>query len=321
MCDRIHYFDQMKGLAILLVVIGHVMQFSFGYAQSDLVNMLGIFHMPIFFYISGYFAYKEIPSFMGLMKRLERRAMSLAFPYISFVFLWCLFSETNVMGLLLGGGGRYWFLYVLLLLSLFFMVGEYVIGKIKKDWLYIVCWLLPYCMLIFLKIKHIDIIPGGVTSHIVTYYRYFLIGYLCRKYIKLNTFLFKHPMVYALAFIFYFTQWYFCDSHQMLLIFAGGLGAIIVLQRFFELQTKQSKSMRLLEYMGENSLSIYVIHYFCIPDLSRTMYSLLDASNPFIWHLLFSSSLSLVIIAMSVFVGRLIENNSYLRLVLLGKLK
>lgn len=55
MSNRISYFDQMKGVAIILVVVGHIMQFSFGYNQSDVVRMLGIFHMPIFFYISGYF--------------------------------------------------------------------------------------------------------------------------------------------------------------------------------------------------------------------------------------------------------------------------
>ena len=59
MRQRIDYFDQMKGVAILLVVIGHVMQFSFGIPKSNVVDMLGIFHMPIFFFVSGYFTYKE----------------------------------------------------------------------------------------------------------------------------------------------------------------------------------------------------------------------------------------------------------------------
>ena len=49
MRQRLEYFDQMKGIAILLVVVGHVMQFSFGIAKSNVVDMLGIFHMPIFF--------------------------------------------------------------------------------------------------------------------------------------------------------------------------------------------------------------------------------------------------------------------------------
>ena len=55
MRQRIEYFDQTKGVAILLVVIGHVMQFSFGIPKSNVVDMLSIFHMPIFFFVSGYY--------------------------------------------------------------------------------------------------------------------------------------------------------------------------------------------------------------------------------------------------------------------------
>lgn len=48
MRQRIEYFDQMKGVAILLVVIGHVMQFSFGIPKSNVVDMLSICHMGYF---------------------------------------------------------------------------------------------------------------------------------------------------------------------------------------------------------------------------------------------------------------------------------
>lgn len=48
MRQRIEYFDQMKGVAILLVVIGYVMQFSFGIPKSNVVDMLSIFHIQIF---------------------------------------------------------------------------------------------------------------------------------------------------------------------------------------------------------------------------------------------------------------------------------
>ena len=58
MNNRVAYFDQMKGLAIILVVVGHVTQFAYGLHGTDVNRFLEIFHMPVFFYISGYFAYK-----------------------------------------------------------------------------------------------------------------------------------------------------------------------------------------------------------------------------------------------------------------------
>lgn len=57
--SRIYYLDQLKGLAIILVVVGHVMQFVFGFNQSLLVDFLAIFHMPLFFFISGYLTYRK----------------------------------------------------------------------------------------------------------------------------------------------------------------------------------------------------------------------------------------------------------------------
>ena len=61
MRQRIYYLDNMKGVAIILVVIGHIMQFSFGFQTSQPVKFL-CFHMPLFFYISGFLAYKQIAS-------------------------------------------------------------------------------------------------------------------------------------------------------------------------------------------------------------------------------------------------------------------
>lgn len=158
MKERLAYFDQMKGLAIILVVIGHVMQFSFGYKTSDVVDMLGVFHMPIFFYISGYFMYKVMPSTKEMFISLCKRSLTLVVPFFVFSALWCVFSRSNYISMILSGGERYWFLWVLFLISFFFIAYGYVLQKIRKEWLYILLWIAPYCMIMIAKVKGI----GGV---------------------------------------------------------------------------------------------------------------------------------------------------------------
>lgn len=152
MSNRISYFDEMKGVAIILVVVGHIMQFAFGYNQSDVVRMLGIFHMPIFFYISGYFLYKEEPDVRGMLYKLYKRALNLLIPYLVFGMLWCTFTGTSYIALLTSGGGSYWFLWVLFLLSTFFIIYGYSLRNIKKEWLYVFLWLVPYGAIIVAKI-------------------------------------------------------------------------------------------------------------------------------------------------------------------------
>lgn len=323
MSNRISYFDQMKGVAIILVVVGHIMQFSFGYNQSDVVRMLGIFHMPIFFYISGYFLYKEEPDVTGMLYKLYKRALNLLIPYLVFGMLWCTFTGTSYIALLTSGGGSYWFLWVLFLLSTFFIIYGYSLRNIKKEWLYVFLWLVPYGAIIVAKIFE-NRIGGGndllCCSQLVTYYRYFLIGYLCHRYSRMNNFLFKNDIVYAIAFILYFIQWRYCNLYNMVLIFCGGMGAIIVLQNYLaKKQNVDNAIMRVLTRIGSASLPVYVIHYFFIPDISIVSHAYFDVVNPFIWHLSFSMLLSLPIIVASMFLGLLIQQNKYLNFLFFGK--
>lgn len=321
--QRITYFDQMKGVAILLVVIGHLMQFSFGYETSHPVKFL-YFHMPLFFYISGFLAYKQTSSVRELSTRLAKRSLTILLPYVLFLSIWCVFSGyTNIHDILLGGGGRYWFLYTLFIISSFFLIYEYVIGRVEKTWIYVTLWIIPYVILIVIKI-HFTLLGGGDLCNIITgfvnYYRYFLIGYMCRKYLNLYKLLFCNEMVAAVGLMAYLLNWYFFDSHNMLLIFGGSLGAMIVIQRFFQKTVKEDSGVgRAFASIGKQSLAIYVIHYFFIPDVSALMHDFLDCPNPFIWQLTFAFLLSIPIIASCMFVGRLIETNRFLNFMCFGK--
>lgn len=147
------HFDVMKGIAIILMVMGHVSLFTFGINPSS-ITKFAYFNMPLFFYISGYLAHQKYKSFQKLGNKIIQRGMTLLIPYLVFICFYNVFryQELPTLTLLVGGGGRYWFLYTLFFLSLFFMIYEYLIGRIKKDWLYVSMWIFPYCILIAIKV-------------------------------------------------------------------------------------------------------------------------------------------------------------------------
>lgn len=59
MRERLLYIDQMRGLAILLVVMAHFIQTNmFGWSTNATFVAINSFHMPLFFFISGYIAHK-----------------------------------------------------------------------------------------------------------------------------------------------------------------------------------------------------------------------------------------------------------------------
>ena len=53
MNDRIQYIDRLKGLAILLVVIGHLMAFCTHGERNPIYEVICSFHMPLFMFLSG----------------------------------------------------------------------------------------------------------------------------------------------------------------------------------------------------------------------------------------------------------------------------
>lgn len=146
--QRFAYFDQMKGLAIILVVIGHMMLFAFKFNPSEPSKFI-YFNMPMFFYISGYLAYKQIATVRDLYSKLLKRGLTLLVPYVVFLSIMCIFSKyANILEIMFGGGREYWFLYTLFIISSFFLIYEYFVGHVKNTWMYIMLWIIPYLTLI-----------------------------------------------------------------------------------------------------------------------------------------------------------------------------
>lgn len=78
---RVAYLDRMKGIAIFLMVMGHVLLFTFGSNRGIWMN-ISFINMPIFFYVSGYLLYKEINTRNELVNRLLHKAKRLLPPWI-----------------------------------------------------------------------------------------------------------------------------------------------------------------------------------------------------------------------------------------------
>jgi fucose 4-O-acetylase-like acetyltransferase len=75
--ERIMYMDIVKSFAIIAVVIGH--------SGSPITNIIYLFHMPLFFFISGYFYkdyYSKAPSIL-----LKKRLRTLYKPYVEYELL------------------------------------------------------------------------------------------------------------------------------------------------------------------------------------------------------------------------------------------
>lgn len=128
--QRIDYIDCVKGIGILLVILGHILPDT-----SPLKISIYSFHMPLFF-----IAYGMVMKIGGGVKELiVKRSHEILFPYVFWGLaftgftvskrLLCFFWSTNESIGMSGSNGMLWFLPVMFLASI---ISNFVLGIAGK---------------------------------------------------------------------------------------------------------------------------------------------------------------------------------------------
>lgn len=132
--QRMTYLDCAKGVAIILVVLGHI-----DMGNNPLNNWIYSFHMPLFFVLSGMLmAYKNNCLSTGLWVNVKKRSVQLLYPYFTFsliTLIWLVVDQLKrghadanfiiqviIDTLSLDGYGAIWFLPALLMAEIFFLM-------------------------------------------------------------------------------------------------------------------------------------------------------------------------------------------------------
>ena len=165
---RINKFDNLKGLAIVLVVIGHLIYLKNTHEISLIRNFIYIIHLPIFFFVSGYFSKVDDTQPVKAFKRLM-------VPFIIFCILYWLFQKYILLGnpktLFIYPGYGLWFLISLFLMKMMLPIFD------KLRYPLIASFILALC------IGFIDCNFLGISRAIV-YMPVFLIGFYYKDYVS-----------------------------------------------------------------------------------------------------------------------------------------
>lgn len=96
---RLEWLDALRGFTMILVVANHVANMGFGMAPklSSSMQFLIMFRMPLFFFVSGFLAYKaaQVWDLKNLGSLLLKKSGFRLFPLSSSSCLVLLFSEKN----------------------------------------------------------------------------------------------------------------------------------------------------------------------------------------------------------------------------------
>lgn len=294
--------DVAKGIAILLVVLGHSFPSNIfnGKETIDIVakwifDLVYSFHMPVFFFVSGYLFFSSWNS-----KRegtIKKKACRLLIPYLAFSVLYIPLrmlassmanSEfgNQYWKLFLGisPNGGVWFLYVLFV---FYMITYYFISKRNIKTILVITIIVSIISQLgisWFQTLH-DVAPRILDFF--RFYCYFLIGlFLENCDISINDkIICEHGMFKAVIFFAMFVL----DEMFSLNIFVvpiAVLGVDLTL-----IISEHIKSLYMLPWLGNTSMEIYLLHGPIMVVLR--------------W-LLIKMNLSKIIIAIGMFVGALI---------------
>lgn len=290
---RIEWLDSLKGFAIFLVVVGHVV---LGYLRAGTFpeyqwslqlthDLIYSFHMPLFFLISG-FLYKLTWSKKntGILINIINKFLNLIPMYLLFsVVFWIskyyaslygniqmsdFFTFSDLMHIYIAPLSYLWFLYVLIWLFVFVPLFE----SLFKPLVIFITFLLLYLFLppvegIFKVVN--SIIYGGV---------YFTLGSVIYTYYEsIKNIISKNLLIVGLISILMASISFPYITDHTALKFVCALGASSFLAILF-FKLKDRKLINFWNICGRYSLGIYILHLYFSGPL-RTVFKNLSIDN------------------------------------------
>lgn len=226
---RIYELDYIRGIAMLMVVMGHVLLFSLKIEHTALIGIIGICEMPLFFVVSGYLTHKEREeNFKRMLSRLLIRSRTLLVPLVVWSIVRNICDGTVSYSLSDIYRGGYWFFLALWWCDVLNMFSAYLSKKFRLGMLGdALLYGFVYAVILLGRIKNIDL--GGVlpVQSVQYYFPFFVMGLLMRKYQFLNGMV-LNKYSYAVGMLLLIIGWYFSFIESFVIWFVAALGAVVV---------------------------------------------------------------------------------------------
>lgn len=271
---RLNYIDSLKGFAIFLVVMGHVIAWQFadheqtihgGLPQVALWwHFIYAFHMPLFMFLSGFLFPRIFVCAKDISVFLLRKVQTLILPLITFSFL-----ANYIFANSYSGGVDYWFLRGLFFIIIINLGCEVISSFVKKS---IVIDVIYYLVMYVVLIKLSRMLPHNVSSLIGlsnvcnANYLAFCFGTLCKKYDIVRQIIEQRNSytLCVLCFLFFFigsVKGYNEQFYWMIPLICIPLSAIVCCWQLFRFEFAGGKIVGWLQFLGKHSLEIYLLHF------------------------------------------------------------
>ena len=292
MKQRLEWLDALRGFTMFMVVTNHVYGFGFdtNTKYSMFMSICLLFRMPLFFFISGFLAYKASFSWnlrdtgALLAKKLRVQIVPTVVFMTAYIALTAKhFWERMEYAWTSPTKGGYWFTLVLLEMFLVYyavcliarkrrvaaLAGLWLISLFAYATLYMPSWFSWY---------KDDFWRTMSVTELARYFHFFLLGNLVHRYWpqvqRLLDSKWFFPMLIMMAFLGAgdYLKWHnlrmqWANLPRTLSMYALVLIIVAFFRHYASWFTKETRLGTTLQYIGVRTLDIYLIHYFFIPHL------------------------------------------------------
>lgn len=349
--QRLHYFDMLKGVAIFLVVMGHVIAMCVREIdRTPLFKFIEHLHMPLFFFISGWFTYKCTNEGKIVIPNIAQRAIRLLIPMVAVSTLWIYYFPhsgvesplVSTFEALWSGTWKngYWFTLVLFEIILIYAVTAPLLQIARNVYASTAVAAGTWAVLLIL---YLCVLPDDVSGYIslelvASFYPAFIFGSMARRYRDGFMKAVHNSNCQTVAIIVFGFTLYMCSwpwefnlepLHQVLLNALLHISLSVIALAVFEKweHTAYSPEARpstrtiaqIWVYLGTQSLGIYLLHYFLLFPMGSVFRDTLIGFNlALVPMLAFTAFWAACIIAVVLGLMKIISLSRPLNLLLTG---
>ena len=339
--ERLEYLDALRGFAMFLVVFVHVEIFGFfDFSHTTFFGKLfSAIHLPTFFFISGFCIYR--PNAVYGISHLYKDVLRLIVPavLVGILYTYLIIHEDISYFLSNSMKAGYWFTISLFEILLIYR-SIYCLSK-NSDTVLVILLILAAAVLYLFKlplkiIPQADIIANYLCLHqTCSYFLYFAMGILASKNKERVAILLSKSLIPSLILLISIVSSYLMFSYFTSVELHGfvekiietlgetlvGVSGVLLLYMFFTHYKSYFNCDNLLGksliIIGNNTLAIYLLHYFLLPHLPMVG-NFLKVYPNIILELLVGGGISLILIMISVVVAKLIRISPMIGKILLG---
>ena len=352
---RLEWLDALRGFTMIMVVAYHVCQNTFLMSPkvSSSMPFLVLFRMPLFFFVSGFLAYKaslqwDLPTLGRLLAKKLR--VQLIPTIVFFLFAAAVlyngpYLDTVVEKLISPTKGGYWFTLTLLYMFIIYYLFAYLESKLK--WKSCIPIILLFILSLFVYEtcflpKHFWWAFGrkGLTNdswlhvtsiiQLMQYLPFFLYGNIVRRYWDQSQRIMDSKWFYPVIIVIVIfctldvLKWHtlkfqWTNLPMTLAKFILLTIVFMYFRHYHQYFTQMTWIGRSLQYIGRRTLDIYLIHFLFLPNLPGIGTFFSSNRHNFIMDTTLSVLIGLVIIGFCIVTSNILRVSPFFKKYLFGR--